>query len=101
MTTKKYSSLSPYFETPQTSWYLDFYEAREIPELDTDRRLTLDPKYEKKPHLLSYDLYGTSRLWWVFAVRNPNVIKDPIFDFVEGIEIFVPERNTLLGLLNA
>lgn len=96
----KYSSYSPYNVTAQTSWYLDLYVNREIPALDTDRLLTVDRKYHRKPYLLSFDLYGTSRLWWVFAVRNPNDIKDPIYDLVEGLQIYVPERDSLLSLLN-
>jgi hypothetical protein len=38
-------------------------------------------------------------LWWVFAVRNPNVIKDPIFDFFPGQTIYIPNKNTLTTYL--
>ena len=96
----KYSSSSPYYRTPQNSWSLDLYTHREIPEKSNDVLLTLDQIYDKKPHLLAYDLYGDTRLWWVFAVRNPDVIKDPVFDFVAGIQIYVTDKAVLKSLLN-
>jgi hypothetical protein len=52
-------------------------------------------KYENRPDLLAYDLYGDSRLWWVFAVRNPSVIKDSIYDLVSGVSIYIPKLATL------
>jgi hypothetical protein len=50
---------------------------------------------------LAYDLYGNANLWWVFAQRNPNVIKDPIWDFEEGLRFFIPKKSNVeqaLGL---
>jgi hypothetical protein len=45
--------------------------------------------------MLAYDLYGESSLWWVFAQRNPNVLKDPVFDFRSGVQIYIPKKATL------
>jgi len=101
MTITNYANTSPYYNTPQTSWYLSTWVARPIPAFDTDQCLTLQTRYNNRPDLLSYDLYGTTRLWWVFAIRNPNIIKDPIYDFVPGIQISVTNRDVLLGILNA
>ena len=45
--------------------------------------------------------YGDANLWWVFAMRNPNVLKDPLFDFTTGNTIYVPTKASLqsdLGL---
>lgn len=100
MSTTQYNSTSPYSNTPQTSWFLDLWQGISIPIYDTDQPLTLPTMYENKPHLLAYDLYGSSRLWWVFAVRNPDVIKDPIYDFKAGIQIYVTDKDTLLSFLN-
>jgi hypothetical protein len=50
---------------------------------------------------LAYDLYNDSRLWWVFAQRNPNRLKDPVFDFVAGTSIYLPDianLKTALGI---
>jgi hypothetical protein len=56
--------------------------------------------YEFRPDLLAYDLYNDSRLWWVFAERNPNKLGyDPYFDLVAGIEIYIPKMGTLAQVL--
>jgi hypothetical protein len=44
-------------------------------------------------------LYGTSKLWWVFAQRNLDVIQDPVFDFIAGTQIFVPKKSGLVSTL--
>ena len=49
--------------------------------------------------MLAYDLYDNAGLWWVFAVRNPNVLIDPIFDFVPGQIIFIPRKEALVAQL--
>ncbi len=97
----KYSSYSPYAETTVRSDYLDLYQKRDIPALDNDITYTIQPQYTYRPDLLSYDLYGTSKLWWVFAVRNIDTIKDPVFDFVAGTTIRLPQKTTLDTVLGA
>jgi hypothetical protein len=52
-----------------------------------------------RPDLLAYDLYSDSRLWWVFAQRNSNRIKDPVFDFVAGTVIYIPQLPNLRSAL--
>jgi len=44
--------------------------------------------------LLAYDLYGNSKLWWVFAQFNQDKLKDPVVDFLPGLEIQVPTKFT-------
>lgn len=56
--------------------------------------------YEYRPDLLAYDLYGDSRLWWVFAERNPNKLgEDPYFNFTTGTGIYIPRLDTLTTVL--
>jgi len=55
----------------------------------------LTATYEHRPDLLAYDLYKDHKLWWVFAVRNRSVIKDPVFDMVAGVKIYLPKASTL------
>ena len=87
----KYSATSPYFTTPEFSYYLDILSPRTITaELD-DQSYTIERTYAYRPDLLAYDLYGTPRLWWVFAQRNPNEIEDPIYDFKPGVTIQLPK----------
>ena len=95
----EYRRRSPYADTQQTSWYLRRLNLRRIPASGTDRAMSVSSKYVERPDLLSFDLYGTTDYWWIFAVRNPNIIQDPIFDLQAGVEIFVPTRDRLNDLL--
>lgn len=97
----QYSRTSPYFNTEVFSNFLDIYVNRSIPKFNSDTLYQIDDVYNNRPDLLAFDLYGTPALWWVFAVRNPNVIKDPVFDFRTGVIIYIPSKETVdtaLGL---
>ena len=99
MSRVNYKSTSPYFSTPQSSWFLSNFVHRDIPADGTDTLIVLSSKYELRPDKLSNDLYGTTNYWWVFCVLNPDIIKDPIYDFVAGIEISVPTVERLGKIL--
>ena len=103
MTSSTYLPSSPYSATPQITAkgvsYLDFWTAQTITASSNDTLMTLDQKYQYRADLLSYDLYGTPQLWWVFMLRNPDVIKDPVWDFVTGITIYAPARTSVSGYL--
>jgi hypothetical protein len=90
-----YSKLSPYFTTPVLSSYLDILRLRNIPESPDDVFFTVTQQYTHRPDLLAYDLYGNVNLWWVFAVRNKNILKDPVFDLVAGQQIYLPTQASL------
>ena len=92
-----YPATSPYYNTGIVdAKYLDVMIYRPIPKLGSDVLITLIKTYEYRPDLLAYDLYNDSRLWWVFAARNPNRLgADPIFNFVSGISLYVPKLETL------
>ena len=51
-----------------------------------------------RPDLLSYDLYDNVEFWWVFSLRNLEIIKDPLRDFTTGTVIKVPSRDTVENL---
>ena len=91
----KYSPTSPYFATTQNNTALDIFTPRPITaELD-DQSYTIERTYAYRPDLLAFDLYGTPRLWWVFAQRNPNEIEDPIYDFKPGVTIQLPKKSNV------
>ena len=90
-----YKPSSPYFETQYNENYLDIMTNRPIPKQADDQYIELNQAYQYRPDQLALDLYEDSALWWVFAQRNPNVIKDPIWDFRAGIKIFLPKITTL------
>lgn len=90
-----YSSSSPYAQTRTFGNFLDVMINRPISKLDDDVLYAIDKVYEYRPDMLASDLYGNSALWWVFAQRNPNVLKDPLFDFRAGVQIYIPKKATL------
>lgn len=90
-----YNKLSPYKLTTFSGSYLDVINFRNIPAQTDDVIFEITSLYEYRPDLLSYDLYGTSDLWWVFSVRNKNKIKDPIYDLYAGQTIFLPKKSML------
>lgn len=99
MTTEQYNGSSLYGATSQQSTYninyLDFWDPPAVSASTSDTLITLSSRYDKRPDLLSFDLYQTVEYWWVFMLRNPDVISDPIWDFRTGIQIFVPDKDLL------
>lgn len=94
-----YSSDSPYYQTPMYGNFLDIAVLPKIPAQRDDVMITINQTYQNRPDLLAYDLYGNQGLWWVFAIRNPNAIQDPVFDMKIGKRIFIPSKTTLNSVL--
>ena len=95
-----YIGTSPWYNTPtQEGQYLDILKIRPIPAESDDVLITIEPQYNHRPDLLAFDLYNDKDLWWVFAQRNMEILKDPIFDMVPGIEIYVPKGDALTRVL--
>lgn len=87
---------SPYRNTPITdSGFLDIFKPVSVPVGKDDVLYTITTSYTHRPDLLAYDLYGIKDLWWVFAQRNPDIIKDPVYDFTPGTQIFLPQGKNL------
>ena len=94
-------SLSPYSQTTVNSaGYLDILKPIPIPSAGDDILYEIQPAYSYRPDLLAYDLYSQKDLWWVFAQRNPDILKDPVFDFVVGTKIYLPQGKNLRERLN-
>ena len=92
----KYSQTSPYLSTPQNDINLGMFVPRTITAEADDQAYTIERTYAYRPDLLAFDLYGTPRLWWVFAQRNPDQIEDPIYDFKPGVTVQLPKKENLL-----
>jgi hypothetical protein len=90
-----YSKNSPYFSTDFNGSYLDVITFRNLPIQQDDVWFEITSQYEFRPDLLAYDLYQDPTLWWVFAVRNKDTIKDPIYDMYAGQAIYLPKMSTL------
>ena len=95
-----YPISSPYYVTPVVNQsYLDIWTNRPIFSDPTDVYWEITAIYNLRPDLLASDLYNDSRLWWVFAQRNPNTLKDPLFDFAQGTNIYIPTLDALKASL--
>ena len=94
-----YAPTSAYFSTPKTGIYLLPWVNRPIPKKSDDILFRINSTYNLRPDLLAYDLYQDAGLWWVFAQRNPNTLTDPLGDFREGVQIYIPKIDTLKSAL--
>lgn len=97
----KYNDSSPWKNTPNNSSneYLDFLRPRGIPASADDVLYEIEPQYNYRPDLLAYDMYGTPKLWWVFAQRNMDIMEDPIYDLKVGTKIYLPKASALKNAL--
>ncbi|MDA8842203.1 hypothetical protein N9N08_00825 [bacterium] len=76
-----------------------FLDVNKLPSISSspyDEDYIIPQKYHERPDLLAYQLYESSRLWWVFAMRNLDEIRDPIRDFKAGTRIKLPSESTVL-----
>lgn len=96
-----FNKSSPYAKTPLTNGYLGLLNLIDLPAEIDDVSFTITSRYLYRPDLLAYDLYSDTQLWWVFAVRNKEVIKDSIYDFVTGQTIFLPKTSTIKKALGS
>ena len=96
-----YPATSPYRDTGVFNGkFLDFMVNRPIPKQPSDVLYVIPEVYQYRPDMLAFDLYSDSKLWWVFAARNPNRLgPDPYFDFKAGVEIYIPKLSTLRQVL--
>jgi hypothetical protein len=95
-----YTSSSPWKNTPIIDGkYLGSFQIRPVPAESDDFLYEIEVQYTHRPDLLAYDLYGSSKLWWVFAQRNMDVLNDPVFDMVAGTKIFLPKGPRLKSVL--
>jgi len=94
-----YKDNSPYAKTKQKGFHLGFFKIRPVPAETDDVLYTIEPQYTHRPDLLAYDLYDDPKLWWVFAQRNMDIIKDPIYDMLPGTQIYLPQGSKLKSML--
>lgn len=71
---------------PLTSYFL--YELKNIPYTE---ELTIISE-DKRPDLLSYNLYGTTQYWWIIMLYN-NILS--INDLVPGLRIKKPSLSAI------
>lgn len=91
----RYTGDSLYAKTPIRGRFLDIWNPIIIEPSVNDIIYSIPVKYQFRPDLAANELYGNVRLWYIFALRNKDVLIDPIYDFVGGLEIFVPARTDI------
>lgn len=95
----KYNKTSNYTKTSMNKKYLNVYNpvlTRETLSSET-KTIKIQNKYDRRPDLLANDLYGNSKVWWVFAHYNREELKDPLNDFRAGMTIVVPKNFRVSG----
>ena len=90
-----YSEQSPYSKTPVSGDFLSIMNSRSVLHDASDQSYTIESKYDMRPDLLAFNLYGSSKYWWLFAIRNREMLIDPIQDFRAGVTIRIPKLKNL------
>ena len=75
---------------------LGWWERRVFPTSDTDVEFTVISRYNRRPDLLAYDLYGKATLQW-FILQYNNI--SDITTFEHGLTITLPTRSRLFSEL--
>lgn len=91
-----------YLDTPITDFYLDLAKlprAEDIVNGRTTETIVVDPKFQHRPDLLSYSLYGNSSYWWIIALLNRNQLQDPIRNLKAGMELRILNKNDIDGVI--
>lgn len=92
-----YTGDSFYAITPIRGRFLDIWKPIELSSNLTDLVYVIPKKYELRPDLAANFFYGNPRLWYIFGLRNKDLLIDPIYDFKADLEIFVPTRDSIQG----
>lgn len=92
------SENGPYFKTDTTDFYLDIMNKPKLKSSLDDKYYTVESKYEYRPDLLSNDTYGTPKYWYVFILRNMDLMEDPIFDLEAGMTIRIPTTSNVRNI---
>ena len=91
----KYKQNSVYASTPMTSRYLDIFDPPDVSEQGDERTVALQQRHNFRPDILSNELSGSPRLWWVFTFFNRDILRDPVWDFKAGTSIKVPSNDNV------
>lgn len=95
----KYESSSFYANTTSRDFYLDLLKLPDVSFDASDEELAIPSAYDRRPDLWAHELYGDVNFWWIFALRNKDVLLDPVEDFTAGKVIKVPSKNALTRLV--
>lgn len=94
-----YDNKSYLSNTNFKKFYLDTANLPSMEDITGDT-ITVPPECEYRIDLFSYKVYGSSRLWWIIALANADIITDPIWDFKAGLQLLVPRDSVLIEQLS-
>lgn len=95
-----YNNNSPWAKVPQ-SWYLGYTVPAYMTTADSDKSYTIPTTQNEQPWKLSKELYGSEELYYIFALLNPDLLQDPVYDFVTGLTIQVPDPSRVRQYLQS
>jgi hypothetical protein len=90
--------MSFYSNTNDRDFYLDLWIDPGLGFSPSDPKKSIPVEYDLRPDLMANKEYGSSRFWWVFALRNKDILIDPVEDFKAGTEIHVPNMRALSSI---
>ena len=94
-----YRSDSFYANTQTIDFYLDIWDSDVSLSDDGDTSVEIESKYNLRPDLMAYDMYGSPNYWWIFALKNKDKLIDPVEDFKTGLTITIPTKTGIRSLV--
>lgn len=95
-----FNKKSFYSNTGASTFFRGYYEPVKLPrDVASDETIVISSEYHRRPGKMAQDVFGDVSLVWVFAIYNKDLLTDPIYDFVEGLEITVPNADRLKRLI--
>ena len=95
----KYRGDSFYANTKTEDFYLSVWDDKINLSTSGDTTVEIHSKYNLRPDLMAFDMFGSPNYWWVFALKNKDKLIDPVEDFKTGLTITIPSKNGIKSLI--
>jgi hypothetical protein len=97
------SGINQYSTTPITDFYLEVAQLPDGRSIDPKNLsyYVVTPRQQHRPDKLSYDLYGSSRYWWLIQLLNRDQLKDSIRDLKTGMLLIVIQPEAINSVIGA
>lgn len=84
----RYSDSTIVYYTENKLLAFNTYKKKDFKTSTGDKFMSVTPRFEYRPDLVSQAVYGTCDFWW--KIMEVNGIKD-IFDFKTGLNLRIPD----------
>jgi len=91
----RYRKCPIYADKETNDYVIGMRDIIDIPKTPSDTIHTVTSSEVCRLDLIAYKYYNNALLWWVIA--QANNIKDPFNDVVLGMQLRIPNMNTLYG----